>query len=219
MQAEFPIKHYIESEEYNSFSESLKYFEFFNQGIAGFCKQVAEKSVAERAVLAIASSVISLVHSTNLLLRNGYLVACKVLLRPIIDRIAILACVTKNKKYLAEWYEGWKTNSGPKDEKGRANTELLWSELNHFNLQQDEPRTLSQVLIDDFKAILNSEIHGSFNSVELNKTGQEDSYASGPNPDSATEFSSIIKLVVLLMSQLQFEVYHAIPKLLNGLPK
>jgi hypothetical protein len=216
MQAEFPLNHYIVSQEYENFSEVLKFLDIFGKGIAGFCESETNMSGREKAVLAIASSTISITHSSNLLVRNGYLLAAKVLIRPLIERVAVLACITKSDQYLAQWYKGWKQGSGPKNSTGQSTFDALVLELNNFGLLDDEPRPIGQIVVDDYKVILNSEQHGSFNSAELNKTNETGAYAAGPNPDNLPEFKKIVGIIGLFAMQLQYEVYQAVPRLKHG---
>jgi hypothetical protein len=70
-------------------------------------------------------------------------------------------------------------------------------------------------LYEDFGHILNFEVHGAYNSAELNMSADRAAYASGPNSQNLPEFSSIARLVQILISQLLFEVYKAMPRLLG----
>ena len=50
MDAELPIKHYIESEEYVSLSKVLDAVENFNRGIAEYSVKTSDKTTREQAV-------------------------------------------------------------------------------------------------------------------------------------------------------------------------
>jgi hypothetical protein len=219
MLAESVKLNYVESESYRELSELLRTLNYFNLGLEAFMKKRTQLDHREKAILAIAANSISIIFSINLLLRNGFLVSSKVLLRPLVERIATLAAVSNKAEHLNSWYKGWGANHRPKDKEGRRTLEALLAELNDFKLISGETRSIGEVLSKDFSKVMNFEVHGSYNSAELNMSEDRSAYASGPNDRNLPEFNTICRVLKVLIAQLQFEVHKALPILLSGTTK
>ena len=84
-----------------------------NQEIAHRTHAVANKSVLQEAACILIPQGVSLALSIRELVRQGYLLGAKVLMRPLVERAVTIMYLHQNPSELAVWERGWLWNERP----------------------------------------------------------------------------------------------------------
>ncbi|MGD0080725.1 MAG: hypothetical protein ABSB80_08785 [Methanoregula sp.] len=86
-----------------------------NQEIANFTQE-NELNRIQKAATQIIPQSINLSLTIRELIRQGYLFGALVLLRPLIERVAIINYLNANQEKIVLWEEGWKNKNSPRFE-------------------------------------------------------------------------------------------------------
>ena len=84
-----------------------------NQTIARRTRSEANKTVLQEAACILIPQGVSLALSVRELVRQGYLLGAKVLMRPLIERSVTMLYLHQNPSDLSIWARGWQWNERP----------------------------------------------------------------------------------------------------------
>src|SRR5216683_6350608 len=84
-----------------------------NQTIPSRTRIVANKSVLQEAACILIPQGVSLALSIRELVRQGYLLGAKVLMRPLVERAVTIMYLRQNPSDLNIWARGWPWNERP----------------------------------------------------------------------------------------------------------
>ncbi|MGD0569438.1 MAG: DUF5677 domain-containing protein [Candidatus Sulfotelmatobacter sp.] len=84
-----------------------------NQTIARRTRAVASKTVLQEAACILIPQGVSLALSIRELVRQGYLLGAKVLMRPLVERSVTMLYLQQNPSDLGIWERGWSFNERP----------------------------------------------------------------------------------------------------------
>ena len=125
-------------------------------------------------------------------MRQGYLLSADILIRPLIERIAILSYLEKNPAQVETWKSGWQRSARPS----------LAEMLKHLVGNQMDQSTIEQNVIGQFNHLIHGDPFGaSTNLIDLGDGRQ--GYASSKhlnNPALCDEIcvQATMYLVVLM---------------------
>jgi len=84
-----------------------------NQTIARRTRTVANKTILQEAACILIPQGVSLALSIRELVRQGYLLGAKVLMRPLVERSVTMLYLHQNPSNLGIWERGWPFNERP----------------------------------------------------------------------------------------------------------
>jgi hypothetical protein len=97
-----------------SFDRQISFTLFVNQHIAAYTRANRDcLSAVKRAACQIIPQGISLALSIRELIRQGYLFSALVLMRPLIERAAIISYILLHPDAVATWDRGWRFRERP----------------------------------------------------------------------------------------------------------
>ncbi len=97
-----------------AFDQQISFTLYVNQYIAAYTRANSEKlSTLQRATCQIIPQGISLALSIRELIRQGYLFSALVLMRPLIERAAIISYISLHEDAIDIWKRGWHFRERP----------------------------------------------------------------------------------------------------------
>lgn len=152
-------------------------------------KNKASLTDIEQAGCSLIPSSFSLILSIRELLRQGYLYGAAVLMRPVVERVAILSYICDKPKSLTIWKNGWKYKERP------TFTQLI------ENLAQNTEQEGKGELIK----ILHSLVHGGEDSLSFGAMKDDlsifgfSSTKSLNNPRKCNDISLITCMMLIIL--------------------
>jgi hypothetical protein len=122
----------------------------------------SELQQIERAVVDLVPTSISIAASIRELIRQAYLPAAKILLRPLIERTAVVDYVVNQPGGIELWCDGWDYRKRPKLE------ELMVSMSGRNGFDRD----MIRYIVDDFNSVVHAEPAGSRKFISNDPTGR-----------------------------------------------
>ena len=107
------IEPYLGRELLRAFDELIVCCLEHNQTIARRTGTVANKTILQEAACILIPQGVSLALSIRELVRQGYLLGAKVLMRPLIERSVTILYLHQNPSDLGIWERGWPFNERP----------------------------------------------------------------------------------------------------------
>lgn len=131
--------------------------------VAGEGVKIAAWTPRQRALVGIIPIGISIACSVRELVRQGYIPSAKILIRPLIERVATSDYICDDQTAAELWNAGWPQNKRPK-------LASLLSRLE--NGHENEWKKFQQFMVDDFNASVHPNPDGDEQYLAKNEVGE-----------------------------------------------
>ena len=144
--------------------------------------------------------------SVRELIRAGYLFSAEILLRPLIERVAVLSYLTASgDSALDLWEHGW-------PHKSRRSLKMMLETIKEYDdFDSDgDIRQLTKLMIDQFNTVIHADPQGLDTNIGTPTTGNP-GYLSGANLNDPERCDRICHTVVIYMSLLMKRALEIFP--------
>ena len=149
----------------------------------------------QRAACQIIPNGFSIALSIRELIRTGYLFSAEILLRPLIERVAVLSyLMTSGDSALDLWEQGW-------PHKTRPSVKMMLDAVAEYDeFPEDiDVRQLTKQMIDRFNTVIHADPQGLDSNIGLTMGGQP-GYLSGANLNDPKTCDLICHLTMIFMT-------------------
>jgi hypothetical protein len=150
----------------------------------------AQLSDLQRAASELVPHTISLALAVRELVRSGYLFAAEVLIRPILERVAVLSYLAdEGPEATSLWSQGWPYKTRPS----------LATMLGHMKGPPSaEDKQVARDIVDHFNAIIHADPIGSYRNLGTDRDGRS-GFLSGPTATDVKKCDDICFQVAMYL--------------------
>jgi hypothetical protein len=151
----------------------------------------------QRAACQIIPNGFSIALSVRELIRAGYLFSAEILLRPLIERVAVLSyLLASGDKALDLWGRGW-------PHKSRPSLKMMLGTIKEYDGFQSEPdiRQLTTEMIDRFNTVVHADPQGLDTNIGTPTSGNP-GYLSGANVNDPQRCDLVCQIATIYMTLL-----------------
>ena len=156
----------------------------------------------QKAASEILPHAFSLACAVRELIRTGYLFPAEVLIRPLLERAAVISYLVEVPDSVPLWEKGWPYKTRPS----------LAAMLVHMRGAKHEDKETARLIVDHFNAIIHADPSGSYRNLGTDKEGRT-GFASGPNrnsPDACDEICFQCSMYLVIPVARMVQIFPAI---------